>query len=766
MIAVRPLVAALGAGLLLSLGVLASSSSASIAAAAPILAQTDGQPASNSAGPSFPNPLAGLGQMLSPDNLGKLIQDTAAVLLQRMVSGLHDLLLGLTQGDSNVITRTPPTMTYQQPFVTDKHDALLRAMDWGFVAALAVVGFLVILGPSSPLSFPGAVEVVPRLVIAYIAAHSSLQWGAWFIDLSNALCTAVAPADPFPLTSSTDLGTAFALLGLALLYACVARLARRGLVSALPGPADLGKPHQRLLLMSNLGLAVLAWRREVEPAILARAWRLERAQLRDVVGQLPAVLSLYALLGLVAATRRGWAGLSSWSRPGRWCPHSAGAGRARNVTLPAYAALAWEESGSARVEGTYLLVADTGGLSPVALRRQLVGLARLSRTSAKAVPTVVVATTSERRVRAWWVLLDKVASSSTYAVRLHVEVATWESWAARTGVGLPGVNVDSADADDALLAVLQRGDLPRERRPWACVPRPIDVSRVAEEVRRWDLGPRDRIVLDVLGRHPFLADGAIADVLGRKTLWARARRLELVRRGLARVDAPDELRSPMEGTRELVEVTVEGLRLLAGYMGLSLAAGVRHHGLTGGGPMAAVGPRRALLANLAHTLGADAVFAAIARAARTQREGALVEWRNAAACAHGRVRPDGYGLLRLGRREYGFFLEFDRGTVRPALLRAKFAAYHRYRVSARAARDYDGFPTILVVTHGPGAENRVADAVLATDGGQAAPLGVLLTTADLLAHVDGGPFGPIWRTPGYAARACRWPPSGLTVRDA
>ena len=47
--------------------------------------------------------------MLSPDNLGKLIQDTAAVLLQRMVSGLHDLLLALTQGDDNVITRTPPT---------------------------------------------------------------------------------------------------------------------------------------------------------------------------------------------------------------------------------------------------------------------------------------------------------------------------------------------------------------------------------------------------------------------------------------------------------------------------------------------------------------------------------------------------------------------------------------------------------------------------------------------------------------------------------
>ena len=220
----RPLVAALCAGLLLSLGQLALLSPPPVAAAAPVVAQADGQPTTENGGPSLPsipNPLAGLASMLSPDNLGKLVQDTATFLLQRMGSGLHDLLLTLTQGETNVITPTPPRMTYQQPFVIDKHDALLRAMDWGFAAALAVVGVLVILGPSSPLSFPVAGEVVPRVVIAYLAAHSSLQWGAWFIHLSNALCTAVAPVDPFPLTSTADLHSAFALLGLALLYGCM-----------------------------------------------------------------------------------------------------------------------------------------------------------------------------------------------------------------------------------------------------------------------------------------------------------------------------------------------------------------------------------------------------------------------------------------------------------------------------------------------------------------------------------------------------------------
>jgi hypothetical protein len=80
------------------------------------------------------------------------------------------------------------------------------------------------------------------------------------------------------------------------------------------------------------------------------------------------------------------------------------------------------------------------------------------------------------------------------------------------------------------------------------------------------------------------------------------------------------------------------------------------------------------------------------------------------------------------------------------------AAYHRYRPSDRAARDYDGFPTILVVTQGPGAEERMADAVMATDVGQVSRLDVLLTTVELLTRRGGGAFGKIWRSSSSDAR--------------
>src|SRR5207248_1628843 len=110
--------------------------------------------------------------------------------------------------------------------------------------------------------------------------------------------------------------------------------------------------------------------------------------------------------------------------------------------------------------------------------------------------------------------------------------------------------------------------------------------------------------------------------------------------------AREEIPTNVERDGELLEATVRGLTILAGSMGLSLRMAVRHHGLAGGGPVTPIGTRRALHATLAHTVGADGVFVTIARGARAQRHGALLEWRNAAACARGRMRPDGYGLLR------------------------------------------------------------------------------------------------------------------------
>ena len=79
------------------------------------------------------------------------------------------------------------------------------------------------------------------------------------------------------------------------------------------------------------------------------------------------------------------------------------------------------------------------------------------------------------------------------------------------------------------------------------------------------------------------------------------------------------------------------------------------------------------------------------------------------------MRPDAYGLYCLTRRQYGFCLEYDRGTMSTRDHGQKLAGYQEYLTSRRFAREYWGFPTALVVTTSNAAEGRIARAVRAAD---------------------------------------------------
>jgi hypothetical protein len=264
-------------------------------------------------------------------------------------------------------------------------------------------------------------------------------------------------------------------------------------------------------------------------------------------------------------------------------------------------------------------------------------------------------------------------------------------------------------------------------------------------------------MLDLVGRHPFLSSENLAAVLGRDVGWVRRKTSALIKGGLVRIVPAGEAGGLELAEQELLELTRTGLLVLAGQLGLLLGEAVRRHGLAGGGPADPVGARESLFKHLEHTLGADHVFASVARAAASHPAGgALVEWRAAAACAHRWFRPDGYGLVRLGHEQRGFFLEFDRGTMRADRLRAKFVGYHRYRTSRHARESFAGFPVLLIVTTESGAELRLARALRAADMGQDPRLSALLTTTGLLKSARGGPLGAIWRTVEDPTRCRAW----------
>ena len=120
-------------------------------------------------------------------------------------------------------------------------------------------------------------------------------------------------------------------------------------------------------------------------------------------------------------------------------------------------------------------------------------------------------------------------------------------------------------------------------------------------------------------------------------------------------------------------------------------------------------------------------------------------------------------MIRHGGQIYGFFLEFDRGTMGARDYSAKWSGYYRDLESRAFDRDYDGFPTILVVTSDNAVEERIARSVRAASVGRATPLPLLLTCEwrfTLDPSNPDGLLGPIWRAPDRAfGERQAWPPN-------
>jgi hypothetical protein len=76
-----------------------------------------------------------------------------------------------------------------------------------------------------------------------------------------------------------------------------------------------------------------------------------------------------------------------------------------------------------------------------------------------------------------------------------------------------------------------------------------------------------------------------------------------------------------------------------------------------------------------------------------------------------------------------------------------FEPIYWYRDSGQAARDYEGFPTLLFVATDPNAEQRIADAAYrAWFIRRSEPLPVLITTTDRITGDREGILGRVWRT--------------------
>lgn len=552
-----------------------------------------------------------------------------------------------------------------------------------------------------------------------------------------------------PLLQVCVLQQLFGLRGGASVYRSVDRLKSRGLVATIQPPV-YQRHSPRLLYLTDLGLATVALDQDAEPQDLVRRLHLRCEDLLALVPQLLDLLATYELLGAVAASRPRRPELLAWERPWRRCfPRPRGKTFAR-ATLAAHAILSWEGQ-----VGSYLLLPDRGFLPPRSYRPTLDHLFALRRSRDGSLSFLVVATTSRERKASWERLLQEMWRMRREAP-LSARVVRWSDLQRDLGQ-LPLTELGEQWRDTVV--PIQHRTL-RIRRPASQIPRyvgdaltPLTRPEPEAHLGRIALSvmPADHDLLEQVGLHPFLSPGQLADVLGWSVASVRRRMNRLTGFALMRCLTEEEVSS--SAGAELIELTQAGLELTAAHLGLSLAAAVRELGLTGGGRGNSVGPRRALLRNLAHTRAVDELFVSFHRLAREQRangcDDAMEEWQNASACSRRDLRPDGYGMYRYHGVSYGFFLELDRGTMNVRDYFKKFAAYYRYAVSGRFRKDYNGYPTILLVAPSNPVEQRVARVARVVGIGQPRRLPLFLT-AHWRVNDQGNHLhmlGEIWREP-------------------
>jgi hypothetical protein len=270
-------------------------------------------------------------------------------------------------------------------------------------------------------------------------------------------------------------------------------------------------------------------------------------------------------------------------------------------------------------------------------------------------------------------------------------------------------------------------------------------------------------LLECVGCHPLLAEAELGLVLAMPWIYTRRAIEKSLRLGLVTATIPASGGSPRFYLSEI------GLRLLAARDGVPLRRYATHSHFAAALPGAEGGRLQTLLRQLEHTTGANSFFvrglvgsppggpklvtwlSAFEPVTRFQRDG-VRRW----------IRPDGAGDVEQGGIRYPFFLEWDRGTERIAVLLEKLDRYASYY---RTLGPHDG-PALLFVTTTPQREDVVWRAVTAVSRGSDVLQGRVLTTAASLVELR-GPFGTIWRTARLPVRA-KWPSGdtmGVEARD-
>jgi hypothetical protein len=154
---------------------------------------------------------------------------------------------------------------------------------------------------------------------------------------------------------------------------------------------------------------------------------------------------------------------------------------------------------------------------------------------------------------------------------------------------------------------------------------------------------------------------------------------------------------------------------------------------------------------LAHRLGVNAFFCALAETSRTHDGHCLATWRpeHWVRTKTVDVKPDGFGRYLHPGGACEFYLEYDRGTEAFGALSRKLEGYLRLAMGWTKEQDLTGFPNLLIIVPEGVREGEVGSALrhgirgMHIPGSLATSFPLFVASEDRLSEL--GVLGPGWK---------------------
>jgi hypothetical protein len=177
--------------------------------------------------PDIPNPLDWF-KNLDPrkwagDILNAVLTTIGTALLEA-IRGFVDWALGFGDSSLNFVTRTPAEGTYASPTVRSLWDFSRALVNVALAVIVMWGGFNVMVKEHTRSPYHEAMELLPRVILAALAANLTLEFARFLIDANNAFSAAVGQVGLPGYDQATPNQEGIALIFTALAYGMVAIL--------------------------------------------------------------------------------------------------------------------------------------------------------------------------------------------------------------------------------------------------------------------------------------------------------------------------------------------------------------------------------------------------------------------------------------------------------------------------------------------------------------------------------------------------------------